>query len=445
MISPLTLFLVAQVCAEWVEISQQHYRKPTRIHSPFVTRDKVTDLEETTKPWAYTNRSVTEYNWNKNPARIPNSGNVKRVQLIGTTVKPSEKVKFEEELDQDLDSIDYELVPNNGPKKITSKVNEDGKQKGTIVKVPNVGNVKRVQLNNSPVKSPAVDIKEERGNNYDRYKKQTNDLQTEANEFKNKKTTETYNQRIYVNQLKKHGTERTATFPPYDEDLPFIEEVATFNKKDRKPQYKNYTNVKNVYTTKPTFLTEIEDSNNYENQKNRFYKITASKSSDVTEKINIYTTEGFDNAGDIVTKSNVKKSKPTKEDTTKNNSYKNVNDFDPESHENKVHPSDNKDKQVILVDNDHKTDMKANSANSKQDPQSENRFQEENFKQNIGVNDIMPDGAKTNSGKVNTMEIVVKFMKVVADTISKNSRRSFGGKMQYLHELKDSILANIGM
>ncbi|XP_037294144.1 uncharacterized protein LOC115449581 [Manduca sexta] len=47
------------------------------------------------------------------------------------------------------------------------------------------------------------------------------------------------------------------------------------------------------------------------------------------------------------------------------------------------------------------------------------------------------------NNKANTIEVLVKFMKTVAEIISKNSHKSLRSKMRYLHELKNTMLDNI--
>ncbi|KAI8424699.1 hypothetical protein MSG28_006654 [Choristoneura fumiferana] len=57
-----------------------------------------------------------------------------------------------------------------------------------------------------------------------------------------------------------------------------------------------------------------------------------------------------------------------------------------------------------------------------------------------GQHDKLPT---ENYAKDNTMENVLKFVKVVADTITRNTRKSFNSKLRYLEDLKDTIMVNI--
>lgn len=434
----LTLLLITHATAEWVEISQHHYRKPIRTHSLFTTPDKDLGLEDTTKPWINNNRSVTEYNWNKAPSKPPNIGNIKRVQHVGSTEKTTVRVPQEgDDFDLHVDFRNHELRQNFGPTRAIIDLHD--KQKGMIERVPNVANIKRVQLNNSPVKSPALSYKGERekysGNRHE------NDPRDEdhdtGNEFEHKNS-EAF-RRIYVNKVKHHGTERPVTFPPDDdEDTSSSEEATTFNTERPKAIYNNHTTVRDFYSTKPTFITETDDFTSYETQRNRFYKITNSKSSEVTEKT-FFTTQIIETE-EPTTKISPKSTKPTRVKANINNVPKTINDFKGESHENKIHVSTNEKKQPNPDANDHKTKTKSN----KDQPKHDHEIEKDNDKETKDEKGDTKTTTKTEKNKVNTMENVIKFMRVVADTISKNSRKSFSGKMQYLHELKESILANIG-
>ncbi|PZC76789.1 hypothetical protein B5X24_HaOG204106 [Helicoverpa armigera] len=277
----LTLLLLTRVTAEWVEISQHHYRKPLRTHSTFTTTEKSKDVEDSTKPWAYSNRTLTEYNWNENPAR-PIIGNVKRIQHIANTVRATDVVKLEDEdADFDADEIEYEVKLNYGPTRATLDTHDRVKQKDII--------------------------------------------ETDEN---------------------------------------------------------------------------------------------------------------------IVSKQNTKLTESTTETTPKNNVHRNVNNFETESFASKVHDAGNKDKQSNVKVEDQ--DMKPNFNNVQlKDVLDKDEKKSEKIKYVTDKEGEPTNGTKNEKMKINTMENLIKFMRVVADTISKNSRRSFGGKMQYLHELKDSILANI--
>lgn len=426
----LTLLLLTRVTAEWVEISQHHYRKPLRTHSTFTTTEKSKDVEDSTKLWAYSNRTLTEYNWNKNPAR-PIIGNVKRIQHIANTVRATDVVKLEDEdADFDADEVDYEIKPNYGPTRATLDTHDRVKQKGMIETVSNVGNIKRVQLNSSPVKSPAVYFKGDR----EKYSiTRHENYHMKGNEFEDKKITGPIKRKFNLNP---QNAGRPGTSIEDEEEGTFVAEVNTFDTSSSQ-RYRNHTS-----TAKPTFITETEDFTTYESQLNRFQKITNSKSSEATENMNTLTTDIIETDENIVSKQNTKLTESTTETTFDYNVHRNVNDFETESFATKVHDAGNKGKQSNVKVQDQ--DIKANLKNVQlKDDLAKGEKKSEKIKHVTDKEGEPTNGTKKEKIKVNTMENLIKFMRVVADTISKNSRRSFGGKMQYLHELKDSILANI--
>ncbi|CAD0204076.1 unnamed protein product [Chrysodeixis includens] len=409
----LTLLLVTRAAAEWVEISQHHYRKPVRNHNPFTT-PKAISTEEATKPWSYNNRSVTEHNWNKSPSRTPSIGNIKRVQHANT-VRTTERILLQDE-DFNVGTSDnrHHYHPTEAPPELKVK------QKGTIERVPNIGNVKRVQLNETPVKSHPIRLKGDGG------KVTTNDMKGQfigdprktESKPKGEGNQETFIRRIYVNKLKKdHIIGRPATLPPENEDEFVADEVNDF-----KRMYRNYTST-HLLAPKPTFITESEDFNKYDMHDERLF-ITPDRH--VTEKTLFYTTESIEDFSFDAPKTT----------TPKKTTPESFQNFDittsPEtSFENKVYSGNNVNYEPPLGQNHEKT------------KQPENPSEDNNSKVKEALKNKASNSTKTEKNKVNTIENVLKFMTVVADTISKNSRRSFGGKVSYLQDLKDSILANI--
>lgn len=402
----LTILLVTRAVAEWVEISQHHYRKPIKTHSPFTT-PKAISTEETAKPWNYNNHSVTEYNWSKTPSRSSNVANIKRVQH-GHAVRTTETTLLQSE-DIDLDTSDrrHHHRPTEAPAELKVK------QKGTIERVPNIGNVKRVQLNESPVKSHPVRVKGDDGNvstNRMRIYFTDDPRKTEDN-FEDKENLETL-RRIYVNEVKKgHIIEKTGTFPPKDEDMFIAEEESDF-----KRVYRNYTST-NVLSPKPTFITETEEFNKFGVNEDRFFKMSHRH---VTEKTFLYTTE-------------------------------NVEDFslDAPDTETKVTPppqgSQNSDEPASTeISNENKVSSGLGHRLDHENPKQPDKRPENNKPKADEAKHKVANNTKTEKNKINSIENVLKFMTVVAETISKNSRKSFGGKVSYLQDLKDSILATIG-
>ncbi|XP_026743006.1 uncharacterized protein LOC113504771 [Trichoplusia ni] len=340
----LTILLVTRAVAEWVEISQHHYRKPIRTHSPFTT-PKAISTEETAKPWNYNNHSVTEYNWSKTPSRSSNVANIKRVEH-GHAVRTTETTLLQSE-DIDFDTSDrrHHHRPTEAP--VALKV----KQKGTIERVPNIGNVKRVQLNESPVKSQSVRVKGGDGNVSTNHMRIyfTDDPRKTENNFEDKENLETL-RRIYVNEVKKGH---------------------------------------------------------------------------ITEKTFLYTTENVEDFSFDAPETETKVTPPTQGSQNSDESASTEI-----SYENKV-SSGNKENYEQSLGLDHE-----NTKQPDKRPEN-NKSKPDEAKHKVANN------TKTEKNKINGIENVLKFMAVVAESISKNSRKSFGGKVSYLQDLKDSILATI--
>ncbi|KAF9412401.1 hypothetical protein HW555_009070 [Spodoptera exigua] len=400
----LALLLIAHVAAEWVEISQQHYRKPIRTHTHF-TSDKVIETEDTTIPWNYNNHSVVEYTWNNNPT-TSNIGNVNRVQHVETTTKANKRLKLDDDDDLELnvDFRNYDPESSHKSTQLTAEINKPDKPKGTIERVSNLGNIKRVQLNSSPVKSPVIHNKggeEIYFNNRHDNGAYSGTVHSVAAELGGKNKPDSSNRKIYINNLKKYNTERIATFP----------------------QMKMKTTVRNFYSPKPTFITETEDFTNYETEQDRFYKIVNRESTKVNKKDNIAnTSENW-------------RTKPNSKFTTMKVDKDNENLYDHKAELNVNQVFENKEQVTKVISSDIKT--KPKDADSLPVEANHNKNEIKHKKAETTTNTTL------NENKVNPMENLIKFMRIVADTISKNSRRTFSGKIQYLHELKDTILTNI--
>ncbi|CAG9789559.1 unnamed protein product [Diatraea saccharalis] len=84
----IILLFLSRADADWVEISQQHYRKPLRTNINFSTLEKVTEVYfQSTRP-VYKNETLEEFAWNKgNVNKVSKLGNVQRVQLDSNPVK----------------------------------------------------------------------------------------------------------------------------------------------------------------------------------------------------------------------------------------------------------------------------------------------------------------------------------------------------------------------
>ncbi|KAH9642336.1 hypothetical protein HF086_009700 [Spodoptera exigua] len=425
----LALLLIAHVAAEWVEISQQHYRKPIRTHTHF-TSDKVIETEDTTIPWNYNNHSVVEHTWNNNPT-TSNIGSVNRVQHVETTTKANKRIKLDDDdddLELNVDFRNYDLESSHKSTQLTAEKNKPNKPKGAIERVSNLGNIKRVQLSSSPVKSPVIHNnggEEIYFNNRHYNGSYSGSVHSVADELAGKNKPDSSNRKIYINNLKKYNTERIATFSPNEDEgsTLIVEATPTRNTDRSKSHFNNQTTVRNFYSPKPTFITETEDFTNYETEQDRFYKIVNRESTKVNKKDNIANT-----SENWRTKLN---SKFTTIKVDKDN--ENLYDHKDDLNANQVF--ENKEKVTTVISSDVKT--KPKDADSLPVEANHNKNEIKHKKAGTTTNTTL------NENKVNPMENLIKFMRIVADTISKNSRRNFSGKIQYLHELKDTILTNI--
>lgn len=431
----LALLLVAQAAAEWVEISQQHYRKPIRPHSsfnPFTTPDKF-EVEDTTKAWTYNNRSVTEYNWNKPSIKQPiYSGTIRRVEYATSSVKTTEVFRVEDEY-SDSDKDEFELRTRE-PTKPVPEVNDNNKQKATITRVPNIGNIRRVQVSNAPVKSTFLNKDDKEKVAKTRYEELPLENEQVEELFEHKRRTEgkTNNRRIYVSQLKKQqNTEPTSTFPVEDES-PFTEENIT---KRPKQELKNTSNTKNTFSSNPTFVTETEDFTPTEKSFDKFYKVTKATIPRVTEKKHIFTTETTEIDVDRTTEEKPKQTTKLIHKISDSVKHRPVNKFSSAELDG--------DSEEIINNEQRKASKKSSNTEMERERRPEKEMTANKKEVREKEKKDLSKGNKPDS-KLNNMENLMKLMKVVTDTISQNTRRSVGGKMRYLHDLKDTILANIG-
>lgn len=408
----LILLIVTQAVAEWVEISQQHYRKPIHtysIHNPFTTSDRM-EVEKTTQSWTH-NKSVSEYGWKKGSKMQPNFENLNRVQLKGAT-KAVEAVNIQEHKYPDYNGDEFHLMTNYGVTRSTVEFSNSVKQKGIVEKVTNIGSVERVSLNNTPIKSPVVNIKGDREtvtkNPYEEL-----DINNEKRLHDPNKVldTKSYKRRIYVNNLRNQiNTEQTNAFPEDGEEI-FTTEGQMLRRHPR-PELTDDINLRKRLTPGIT-------------EKKQIFNTSASN---VDESTKIQHNKELH-----------KQSMKESHEIYKSESSNKIN----ESPSNKV-PDTKHIKNHIKVINYDQNILKKGDQDGNfgvENEINENIEQKRNRHTNQGAQQVKETESQN---KIGNMENMLKIMKVVADTISQNTRRSFGGKMRYLHDLKDTILDNIG-
>ncbi|CAB3248609.1 unnamed protein product [Arctia plantaginis] len=420
----LTLLIVTRAVAEWVEIPQQHYRKPMHtyhsIHNPFTTPNKM-EVEETTQSWTY-NKSVSEYDWKKGSKIQSNDGNLNRVQLKGA-LKSAEPVHIQAHQYSDYDGNEFDHRTNYGPTRPTVDLSDNVKQKGIIEKVPNIGSVKRVSLSNTPIKSPVENIQGDREtaaknryeelplNNEQRIHVPNKVLDTKSNK-----------RRIYVNNLRDRiNNEHPNAFPKDEEEI-FTTEAQVLR---RQPN--------------PELTDDIT-------LRKRFQNFDQNKRPGVTEKKNIFTTPATNVDESTIIKHNKNLYQQSTDESESRDKIKELSKHQPS---NKVPQTEHKENHIEIINNDQKIFKNGDQEEINVNSGGENEINDLNIEQkhskNIsqGGQKVIPSKETKPENKIGSMENLLKIMKVVADTISQNTRRSFGGKMKYLHELKDTILDNI--
>lgn len=420
----ITLLIISQVGGEWVQISQQHYRKPYRP-TQFSTQDKIFELDETTPKSnrVYVNQTLPDYNWDKNSDIYP-KGIITRVQInneenaahYGDREKSSVKQVLRNSNvntnpiavhengfvgEEENDAYDFKFArpniynenidrPETTTKLIKHNVNKfqnsqhEFKRPSVIDSgedvfedsyhvIPKMGSVKRVQLDSRNVRTPIMKI------------------QTIKSEEKDPTGNEgLYNQHEPKSQVPSNKQDRNKTLRD------------TANNKDH-ILVQNNTDIITSYNAyeKGKFNQQSES-----NGTKTIYSATNDLNSKETLKVNQLT--------------NIRLQEPAF--VTK------VEEFNDESE--------------AVVSNDPLTDSsELHTGKPSVQPQ---KGTPENGNNNNNRYESKSNNTMTNLYKVNTMENVLKFMAVVADTIKSHTRRSVGSKIRYLQNLQDTILANIG-
>ncbi|XP_028027299.1 uncharacterized protein LOC114240810 [Bombyx mandarina] len=317
------ILLLIGVSAEWIEITQQ-YRKPTNKHSS--ESDQV-----------YFNDSIEHWHQSQDFFSVRDRVNSNVYH----------KVNF------DINSDNKKKVPTESMGKIER------------VSISKVGNVKRVQISDSTVKSSAIKTENSR-------------LVTTARD----KLSDTAKQNNLRNNLQDNRKEHQATEPiatPVNTNKNLNSSLVLDN------PLKSYKPLR-TYKEKPTFVTkgdsfEAEVTKEEEKQQNK-------------NKLDF-------------------RNKPITTDIPK------------------IVSKDEKltQKNEILTINYVKAIQKKNNKISNKQDASNNKNE--------------PHKSIVEDPKDSTLETVVKFMKIITDTISKNTRKKISTKVRYLEDLRNTILTNI--
>lgn len=284
-------------------------------------------------------------------------------------------------------------------KEITKiKKEEYGSNSGKVERVSNIGNVKRVNLVNTPVKSPIVKFKNPQNRNDESVNVDFSDeLDLETNVFKNtrdekvslvstKNFDKVFNNNETVGQINM-PIAHSNTLDTLEKDEVMIETTETV--------LNNMTGYQ--FTPKP-------DKSTIEASTDNWRRHGASSVGDVKVK----EKQAGANNGPV---------KPTRND-----------------------PIVDKTERIQDIKQQIKTNGFTSNLNDNSDSvEYDNSRDEEGNKANL-------ENSKKTSGEVkaNGVEKILKFIKVVAETISKNTGRGGDRRITYLNELKHSLLTNIG-
>lgn len=501
----LILLLVARAAAEWVEISQQHYRKPVRFSvlqdgplledvqnptrhtydnqevppqnptkneffdqdikpvrpNPFLSENNPgTDPSRNTyiyqdssqrpieniyfkkdvlhKPTiddllkqsgahlvqnptreTYLNHSITEHNWNQNIHRY---NNVR--PNTNTRVTTNEPIFNDRDQNNQRPNSERNNKPdetrNHDGKNIvpdTTRLNDETVS-GKIERVPNIGSVQRVQLANTPVKSPAL-----KNNAPEKSSNQRNDIQATPKTDNFSDEMELVKDIFKDSHMEKVSMKPSNNFKHVFSSTEKVEQEETLisqenhgvttkvpNEKTNSPTLNFH---RHSFTPKPDFNTDVahrqQSKDNYSRSKHN--SVLEAAEAPVGNK-----TIATDN----------RPANPQEECNTKKDLPSFVtNEKCTETAKEEVRNNDESDKNQNKLSESLQFEQKHGEA--------ENKSSSEKGKNSLSSSEV----------KVNTMENILKFMKVIADTISKNARRGANGKITYLNDLKQTLLANI--
>lgn len=363
---------------------------------------------ESTKKETYPNHSIAEHHWSQNMHR---PGNGRGDAKVSTTVPSHDNwnentYRPNNERSDKPDERRKHNVEENVPNIVRIK---DETVSGKIERVPNIGSVKRVQLANTPVKSPALN--KGPGNTPNR----RNNIHTyEANNYDS-----------FSDELDTH-------------------EHAGF----RKPS--NHFNIDVISNTENVQITPVDGKTRVPNEETKSHLANLQRHSitrkpDVTDEV----TDVIEGISKLKQNSEPENMESTNEQkvvnkiSTTNRLAKPKEEYTTNEF-TKVIPDLNTKKDVKVSP---KEEVKINIQKDESPTKHRGSVNFENIHK-VDEKESSPENGEiinSSSGeiKVNTMENILKFMKVVADTISKNTRRGASGKITYLNELKHTLLTNI--
>ncbi|XP_013190941.1 uncharacterized protein LOC106135245 [Amyelois transitella] len=417
----ITLLLIAQVGCEWVQISQQHFVKPFRPSHKHqgLTRDTNLDQEQYTTPKSntiYLNQSLNEHKW-KETDLMHNKGFVTKVEaddIIRGDNKPNSHIvhtnnairnpNVEYHKDDDEDISDAYVFKFNGPDQLGRDQNRIRDEETTVSTMKHHEDV-----------IPKIQ------NNVKRYGHVTG---SQVDVFE-----ESYDTIPNVGSIKKVHLDTRTVRTPILKEMSKKQFGTSSSHNIITPVHADSD--KEQFTRRPVIIWKSDDQTKKvvpgiiqkvpKEHLNRGLLGNNSKYHETTLDI------GHSKNKDMFITNLAHSSEVTNGQTVKLSKMPDINFEKPVF----VTKEDFDDEGMVTVSNE-------NSAG----------FNEETTESNQKSNTVAPKpkaekGTEAASGKVNTMENVLKFMRIVTDTISRNTRRSVGSKVKYLENLEDTIMANI--
>lgn len=360
----------------------RHSSRPIAPKPSFFNKEKDENKND------YRNQTITEYNWNQHEY---GGGDIKRYH---GNMKLKANITPEFSLDV------FGEVTEREPESTTRLKNKEVLS-ATIERVPNKGSIKRVQLSNTPVKSPSlpnsvVSNIQKTNNRRHGVSGLDSDL---SDEFDIKHDIFADVQSGLMSSTKQ------------------IKQVLSSTKET--PLWK-YTK-KDTSTVWPITITEPGERITKHPQSTSESKLVPNNN--IKDNVNIsklrddypVTVSNHYRPHEEFKQENKNRIKDPPNFISKNNKNNIPEEIHPEEDKNNVDSNN-------IINNSHDV----NNPSSK-------------------IHKAKPTNSENEKVKVvHTMENVMKVLKVVTETISSSSRRGFNGKVKYLQELKETLLRSIG-
>ncbi|XP_069360585.1 uncharacterized protein [Maniola hyperantus] len=402
----ILLLLLPQAGCEWVEISQNHYRKEP-IH-------KVINFEHTTKTnTIYRNISVTEKQWHRGAVdKVSNVANIRRVQHPSVKTNSlktrHEDKRYNNNFNDHTHTMEaeYDFITIKPNIQKFHKPNErddvlDNQNKVTVVRTT-TDNIRNVQRPNSkPIKKlPAAVASIDRRKHYD--EKQNEEMNDVFN-TNHRKQVQINKPVVEIDKLDFNDNDKFYTIEkPNFNRVSLVDEVNVDVPNYSENKYSNYSITNEPKAPK---IKLIQKEENDHVKKTDVYKtaiLIDEKMKHEPDDTKLYPLEGYFDSG---------------------NNFKNpTGSVDKNTEE--IVKGPNPQKAV------HNKDMEITPSMSDKETTFPNA-------QDFRSKDML------NVVKGNPVKGIWKLIKVVADTIYKNTHRSFKSKIKYLEGLKTTILTSI--